>query len=263
MENLNFRPSIGMLTMQYADAIQHLASDPEIAITTRVPHPYPEDGARSFIDMYAQEQKEGKVWNNVILNNNMFVGLCGLINIIPADKAEIGYWIGKPYWGRGFASFGVKMTLERAFQSLGLQLIYATILDFNKASMHVLEKNGFIFQRTQPHDNPKWNQDALLHVYELTKAQWMEHKYGKYLNDLHPDLKPILEAEIAPGNEVSSASVGWPKPDSILVSMKKPFILKHEKYSANVEYNELNDPHYWKAEYATLDPVHLIVCPFE
>jgi hypothetical protein len=213
--------------------------------------------------MYEQEKQEGKLWNYVILNNQTFIGLCGLMNIIPGDKAEIGYWIGKPYWGKGFASFGVKMTLETAFQTLDLQKVYATVLDFNKASMHVLEKNGFTFQRTEPHNNPKWKPYSLLHIYELTRAEWMEHRYVKYLDGLNPDLKPILEAEIAAGNEVAGASAGWPKPDSILVTMKRPFISKHEKLSANVEYREVKDPHYWKVEYATLNPVHLIICPFE
>jgi RimJ/RimL family protein N-acetyltransferase len=184
VEDFSFRPSIGLLTMQYADAIQQLASDPAIAATTRIPHPYPEDGARTFIEMYEQENQEGRVWNNVILNNDTFIGLCGLINIIPADKAEIGYWIGKPYWGKGFASFGVKMTLEIAFQTLSLQRVYATVLDFNKASMHILEKNGFTFKRNEPHQNPKWNAQALLHVYELTKEEWIAHRFGKYLDPI-------------------------------------------------------------------------------
>lgn len=171
----NLKPSIGLLTMDYAQAIQQLASDPDIAATTRIPHPYPENAARLFIEMSEQGRKDGTTFNHVILNYTTFVGVCGLMNIQPGEKAELGYWIGKPYWGKGFASFAVEKTLEFAFQQLDLQLVFAVVVDFNQASRRVLEKKGFIYKRAKPQNDPKLKPEVMLLVFELTKSEWIAY----------------------------------------------------------------------------------------
>lgn len=169
-------PAVDVLRMKYADAIQEQVSHLEVAGPTRIPHPYPENGAKMFIEMSEEEMKQGKSYHHVILNQKSLVGMCGLMNIIPRDSAELGYWIGKPYWGMGFASFGVKMTLAVAFNHFQLRMVYATPLEFNKASMRVLEKNGFIFTRKEPHHNAKWSVDTQLMVHEITREEWEAHK---------------------------------------------------------------------------------------
>lgn len=247
--------AVNMLSMEYADAIQELVSQPEIAAATRIPHPYPENGARVFIETSEQERLEGKSFVNAILYKKNFVGTCALMKIESGKGAEIGYWIGKPYWGQGFASFSVQTTLQTAFNNLRLPMVYATVLDFNPVSMRVLEKNGFTFKRKEPHNNPKWSPDALLHVYEITRKEWKEHVHGPLVYNLHADL--------AAGNEISGSGRGWPKSDSIIISLEKPFLANLPVNSPNVVYNDINDPHYWKAEYSTLEPIHSITCPFE
>jgi RimJ/RimL family protein N-acetyltransferase len=57
--------------------------------------------------------------------------------------AEIGYWIGEPYWGKGIAGRAVALITANGFGELNLVRIYAGVFDFNIASMKVLEKNGF------------------------------------------------------------------------------------------------------------------------
>src|SRR4028119_404692 len=104
-------PAVNLLGMEHAEAIQELVSHPDIAKATRIPHPYPENGARLFIEMSQMEREAGKSFHHVILSNKTVVGVCGLMNIVAGKHAELGYWIGKPYWGKGFASFAVKMML--------------------------------------------------------------------------------------------------------------------------------------------------------
>ncbi|MFY9228802.1 MAG: GNAT family protein, partial [Bacteroidales bacterium] len=58
-------------------------------------------------------------------------------------SAEIGYWIGEPYWGMGIATKAVRLITEYGFNTLGLVRIYTGVFDFNKASQRVLEKAGF------------------------------------------------------------------------------------------------------------------------
>ena len=74
--------------------------------------------------------------------------LCGIISLhmqkdVYQKSAEIGYWIGEPFWGMGIATKAVEIITAYGFSELQLARIYAGVFDFNKASMSVLEKNGY------------------------------------------------------------------------------------------------------------------------
>ena len=58
-------------------------------------------------------------------------------------SAEIGYWIGEPYWGLGIATRAVELLTQYGFNQLGLVRIYSGVFDFNVPSRKVLEKAGF------------------------------------------------------------------------------------------------------------------------
>lgn len=58
-------------------------------------------------------------------------------------NAEIGYWIGEPFWGKGIATRAVELITAYGFDQLGLVRIYSGVFDFNKASQRVLEKAGY------------------------------------------------------------------------------------------------------------------------
>jgi RimJ/RimL family protein N-acetyltransferase len=71
--------------------------------------------------------------------------LCGAIGLdiqrdVYRKTAEIGYWIGEPYWGKGIATKAVALITAYGFSELNLVRIYAGVFDFNMASMKVLEK---------------------------------------------------------------------------------------------------------------------------
>jgi hypothetical protein len=80
------------------------------------------------------------------------------------------------------------------------------------------------------------------------------------LASLHPTLKNILESELALGNKIAEVSTGWGGPDAILVILELPF---KKSYSAkDVTYHEVNDPHYWKAEYHHAALKQSVACKF-
>ncbi|MGB5228245.1 MAG: GNAT family protein, partial [Eudoraea sp.] len=58
-------------------------------------------------------------------------------------SAEIGYWIGEPYWGKGIATKAIKLITKYGFEDLKLVRIYAGVFEFNMVSMKVLENNGY------------------------------------------------------------------------------------------------------------------------
>lgn len=131
-------------TQTTPEEIQRLANNHAIAINLRdaFPYPYTIEDAATFLELAANGAL-GKVYG--VYDGDIFVGCCSLIpqQDIYRLKAEIGYWIGEPYWGKGYATEVVKLLLNIAFEELNLSRVYAHIFEFNKGSMRVLEKAGF------------------------------------------------------------------------------------------------------------------------
>ncbi|MEI7596722.1 MAG: GNAT family N-acetyltransferase [Bacteroidota bacterium] len=107
-----------------------------------IPFPYTKENADDFIQYCKIEAPQ---FTFAIEFNDEFVGTIGLIrqNDIYKFTAEIGYWIGEPYWGKGIATKAVRLITEYGFHKLGLVRIHTGVFDFNKGSQRVLEKAGF------------------------------------------------------------------------------------------------------------------------
>ncbi|MDT7828218.1 GNAT family protein [Pricia sp. S334] len=106
-------------------------------------HPYTEKNAREFIEKQSQSDTE-KVF--AVDYNGELCGLVGLIlqKDVYRKSAEIGYWIGEPFWGQGIATQAVGLLTRYAFDKLVLVRLYAGIFEYNVGSMRVLEKNEFV-----------------------------------------------------------------------------------------------------------------------
>ncbi len=120
-------------------AITVLANDRRIAENTaRIPHPYGVGDAEQFI---ASANKRDGEANFVILIGDTLIGACG---IDPrGDGLEFGYWLGVPYWGRGYATEAGRAMIDHAFGDLGQETLQAGARVTNPASRRVLEKCGF------------------------------------------------------------------------------------------------------------------------
>ncbi len=130
--------------------MQRLAtSDPAIAANTRLPDPYPPDGARQWIARAVPRHVRGEEYSFVILNaEGAVVGATGLImhgesTCEDGREAELGYWIGRPYWGRGYATEGARQAVAFGCREAGAAHVTAQALASNAASRHVLERLGF------------------------------------------------------------------------------------------------------------------------
>jgi [ribosomal protein S5]-alanine N-acetyltransferase len=165
---------IYLLSSADAEALQHLAADPAVAATTRIPHPYPENGARDFIASQLKERTEGTSFVFAIKDRQELVGLCGLHGIEREQARELGFWVGRPHWGKGYASFGIKMVLQFAFQNLRLEQVGSCALESNSVSRHLLEKNGFRLIGLAPHNDPLLKKSESLAHYEITRVQWQD-----------------------------------------------------------------------------------------
>ena len=134
---------------RHAAAFQRLAEDAQIAKTTLVPHPYPADGAARFADEAARARDRDEAYAFAVVADDgrggvETVGSCGLKHVDRGERqAEVGYWIGVPYWGRGYASAAVREVVRVAFDELGFDRLVAEVLEANPASARVLGKAGF------------------------------------------------------------------------------------------------------------------------
>jgi RimJ/RimL family protein N-acetyltransferase len=158
---------------EHIPAIQELASDPALALTTNLPDPYPPDGAQRFVAKVTQTAAEGTEVVYAILADDELVGVCGFLEIGGTPKqAELGYWIGRPYWGRGYAKEGVRLALQRGITDLQLDRIIACHITSNPASGRVLERNGFHLTHEGPATRgEKWSADDVFTHYELLTSE--------------------------------------------------------------------------------------------
>ncbi len=126
------------------DALVAQANNKKIWMNLRdmFPHPYSIENGKGFISMVQNDKKNIRF---AIKYGDAFAGMIGLF---PQDdvykyNAELGYWIGEEYWGKGIGTKAVQLVCEYCFSETDLNRIFASIFSYNKASMRVLEKNGF------------------------------------------------------------------------------------------------------------------------
>jgi ribosomal-protein-alanine N-acetyltransferase len=177
------------ISLVHAQAVQALASDPLIAATSNVPHPYPQDGAITWIRYTLAQRELGYELNFAILSREGLVGVCGVLNIAGSPRrGELGYWIGVPYWNRGYASSAARELVQRVFTEHAIDELYSSCLVRNSASFRVLEKTGFRHVGYGAHADSKWGPDDRFAIFELTKQEWAQGLRLKPqgLDDLSP-----------------------------------------------------------------------------
>ncbi|HMT73004.1 MAG TPA: GNAT family N-acetyltransferase [Chitinophagaceae bacterium] len=109
------------------------------------PHPYTEENGRAWLDKVVEPEP---VINMAIDVDGEAVGGIGLIlnGDVYIKSAEIGYWLGESFWGKGVTTEAVRQMTEYVFYYFDLVRLYAEVFESNKASMRVLEKNGYYLE---------------------------------------------------------------------------------------------------------------------
>ena len=91
------------------------------------------------------------------------------------DECELGYWLGRPFWGNGYMPEAAKELIRHGFEELGMQTIWCAYYDGNIKSGRVQEKCGFSYYRTtQQVDVPLLGEKRTNHTNRLTKEAWMK-----------------------------------------------------------------------------------------
>ena len=103
----------------------------------------------------------------------MIIGEKSSLHLSP-EEAEIGYWIGVPYWGLGLIPEAVRELIRHGFEDLNLHSLWCAYFEGNDKSRRVQEKCGFQYHHTE-HDQlyPLIDAVKTIHVTSLTKEQWL------------------------------------------------------------------------------------------
>lgn len=137
-------------TLKDAPVVRRLAGDYEVASRTLdIPYPYPDGAAEAWIATHKSEFRKGKsaVYAVTRIREGDLVGAVGLVAIDRRHgRAELGYWVGRPYWDRGYATEAARAVIECGFSALGLHRVYAMHLSRNPASGRVMEKCGMVHE---------------------------------------------------------------------------------------------------------------------
>lgn len=167
---LTARLLLGPFDPADAAELQRLAGAREIADTTvSIPHPYELDHALAWIGQQRREAVRGRATNFAVrlLPDRPLIGSAGLRDIDPEHlQAELGFWIGLEWWGRGYAREAAAAVIRFGFESLGLNRIYAHHMSRNPAAGKVLvaagmQREGLLRQRVR-----KWGvyEDVVLYA---------------------------------------------------------------------------------------------------
>lgn len=126
------------------DAIVRHANDRSVWINLRdrFPHPYTVADAQHWLELVVDRQPET---NFAIAVDNEAAGGIGftLQDDVGFRSAEIGYWLGRTYWGRGIATEALIAVTEHAFANYDICRLFAHVFEWNPKSMRVLEKAGY------------------------------------------------------------------------------------------------------------------------
>jgi RimJ/RimL family protein N-acetyltransferase len=153
-------------------AIATLVNDRRIAANTaRIPHPYAIEDAEQFIA--AVNKREGEACFVITLDGAP-IGICSVD--LREDGPELGYWLGVPYWGRGFATEAVRALIDHAFGDLEHDTLISGARVNNPASRRVLEKCGFQWTGVRLSRIRAINSAAPIDRFRLDRGLWASLK---------------------------------------------------------------------------------------
>jgi len=113
------------------------------------------------------------LWATILKDEAKYIGACGLSRAGNAELAGLGYYIARPYWGRGLASEASQAFIDAAFNRLRLPRIMADVEKGNAASERILQKFGFKYVRKEE----LAANGRIICFYELSSGEW-EQKNG-------------------------------------------------------------------------------------
>lgn len=161
-----------------ATAIAALAGDPAVAeMTARLPHPYPREAADAFVLETRASAMRGESLRLALAPKAQPTRLIGMLGIEPSasGEAELGYWLGRPFWGQGLATEAARAMIDAFFAFTEGEALGASARVGNPASRRVLEKCGFVSDGPGFRDSPLRGRMAV-DTFRLSRRDWASLK---------------------------------------------------------------------------------------
>ena len=157
--------------MRDAPRVRLLAGEREVAeATAQIPHPYPDGAAEAWIASQTRSASE-RSYAITLSEDGLLIGAIGL-RPVADEYGNFGYWVGRPYWGRGYATLATRALIAVGFHCLDVDELTAWHLARNAASGRVLEKCGFRLLRTEVREHRGSAQPCCLRG--ITRGAWEE-----------------------------------------------------------------------------------------
>lgn len=157
-----------------AKELAELLSNPKILDNLRdgLPYPYTRKDAEEYISSMLSADKR-KTFAFAITAEGKVVGSIGVFRCdnIHSRTAEMGYYIGEPYWGKSMGTSAVKQACDYVFGHTDIIRIFAEPFSYNTASCRVLEKAGFVFEGLLRSNAVKNGEVIDMKMYSLIKGE--------------------------------------------------------------------------------------------
>lgn len=161
-------------TIDDAKRVQELTSNKDVAKTTLgIPHPYPIEAAEEWINNHPTMRNNGIFPFAIVLKTqDILIGTITIRVDKTHKKAELAYWIGKEYWGNGYATEAAKEIVKYSFESLYLNRIWGKTMAKNPASSKVMMNVGMRKEGLLKQDIFQSGVFEDIHIYGLTKSDY-------------------------------------------------------------------------------------------
>lgn len=163
-----------------APAVQALAGAREVADTTlTIPHPYPDAAAAAWIATHGPAWAARRAVTYAVTDvTGALVGAVGLALAPAHASAEVGYWIGLPAWGRGYATEAAAALFGYAFGGLGVHRVEGRHFTRNAASGRVMQKLGMRPEGLMREAVRRWDRFEDLALYAVLSSEWGQARPG-------------------------------------------------------------------------------------
>lgn len=155
--------------------VQRYAGDYDVArMTSTIPYPYEDGMAEAWIATHPMERAEQHTltWAIELPSKARLAGAVSLTVKTNTESAELGYWIAKPYWGRGYATEAATALVAFGFDELGLHRVFARHMTINPASGRVMQKAGMTYEGVRRHDMRRLGEWRDVAFYSILESEY-------------------------------------------------------------------------------------------
>lgn len=157
-----------------AERVKELASVRELAVSTLLPHPYQNGMAERWIMSQVDDYKNDRMINFAVdlVEEDILIGSIGLELTMLHRHGQLGYWVGLPYWNKGYCTEAARAVVAYGFEELKLNRIWAPHFKSNPASGRVLEKIGMQHEGCQRQQYLRFGQYEDVNLYGMLRSAY-------------------------------------------------------------------------------------------